>query len=172
MTDAQLATRHSPATVAAVLEQFNEGRSLEEIAALPGMPSTATLWRMVEEDEGLRAARARARAREAAGCVSRAEAELAAVTPDALAEFGKGASALVQLAKTKSDLQLWKAARLDRSTWGESLNLDAKVQVAALVAFVDSTARVVEADAVVSDASVKPPEQPSAYQADKGKPNG
>jgi len=119
------------------VEAYAAGKTWREIAAEPDMPGVMTIWDWEESDPDFRNSLARARRIRGADAARQAGAILDTCEPDA--EPHKTSSARVTLASHKSAYYRWLAAHLDKDTWGDSLKVDADVNVRAIIAFGDMT---------------------------------
>lgn len=131
----------------------------------PHEPGAAEML-IAEQEEALgtiRSPRARARAIAADRLVAEAQALLDAP----LLCDPKEMSAEVSRAKNRAEFRMQRAKAMAREWYGDKLDVDAKVQSMAVVAFVDATSRA--AVETIVDVPGKPPQQPSAYEMDRKK---
>lgn len=140
---------------------YAKGLPWRAIEARTGMPDWRTIrrWR----DAHPEFAHALACAREAAGSMAAWKAGRV-LRVDTEKGDPRTVSARVTLAGTTSNYYRWLAGCLDRETYGDRTQVDAKVAVA-VVAFM-SAAAAPEETVVDVDVEEKPPPQPSAFESD------
>lgn len=98
-------------TLDEVFRQLAEGKTLIEICAKKGMPSKATIYRMVEESQQLRDEYARARTRQA----------------DTFAEMIVAESRMAtdgQLGRLRMDALKWAASKIAPKKYGEKVEVE------------------------------------------------
>ena len=99
---------YSPEIVQEYCQRLADGELAIEISKLPGMPSTSTIWRWLDQHEGFRETYARARLLQAQACAEKAvQSGRAAKADDAAA------------ARVKFDADRWLAARLDPANYAD-----------------------------------------------------
>lgn len=107
--------RHDPTVIHAVAEHMESGLLDSQIAAIPGMPSTRSIERLVSETPDLAAIRACARRVFATDWAI----EALAIVDAPLPEDPRFASAEATRAKSRADARFKMAGYWDRDTYGE-----------------------------------------------------
>ena len=98
-------------TLAEVFHQLAEGKTLIEICAQKGMPSKATIYRMVEESPQLRDDYARARSKQADTFAEMIVAESRTCTD-------------AQLGRLRMDALKWAASKIAPKKFGEKVEVE------------------------------------------------